>query len=200
MGVVFKAHGSYSIGVFLVRLVIGGMFLFSGAMKAMNVESFINHVKAMGVFSDNTAFILGFVFPFAEIFFGALYIIGFLTPLTSIVLGLFTIGIIYTTGAVPVQTEPFSAPPFSYNFVILACTLMTLFSGAGVIAFDAILDRKKKEEKIVTPVATKPPVVTYSTNVVEEKAVPLNPEVKERNLDNDIVIRTEGEEEKKIKD
>ena len=146
MGVIFKARGSASFGLLLIRLSIGLIFLISGASKAMDVEGYINYIQSLDILSENISFIVGFIIPFAEIFLGALFIIGFLTPFTSLFLSIFTIGSLIVSGAIPVSDIPYSIPPFSYNFVILACTIMTLFSGAGVISFDVFLDKKKKKK------------------------------------------------------
>ncbi len=75
MSIVFKARGSSSFGLLLIRLAIGIMFLVAGAHKAVDVESIITYVKSLNVLPQNMAFIFGFILPFAEIFFGALYII-----------------------------------------------------------------------------------------------------------------------------
>jgi uncharacterized membrane protein YphA (DoxX/SURF4 family) len=143
MGVIFKARGSASFGLLLIRLTIGLIFLISGASKAMDVEGYIIYIKSLNILSENLSFIIGFIIPFAEIFLGALYIIGFLTPFTSLFLGIFTIGALIISGAIPYSDIPFGVPPFSYNFVILACTITTFFSGAGIISFDVFLDKKK---------------------------------------------------------
>ena len=146
MGVIFKARGSASFGLLLIRLSIGLIFLISGASKAMDVEGYISYIKSLDILSENISFIVGFIIPFAEIFLGAFFIIGFLTPFTSLFLSIFTIGSLIVSGVIPVSDIPYSIPPFSYNFVILACTIMTLFSGAGVISFDVFLDKKKKKK------------------------------------------------------
>lgn len=146
MGVIFKARGSASFGLLLIRLSIGLIFLISGASKAMDVEGYISYIKSLNILSENLSFIVGFIIPFAEIILGALYLIGFLTPLTSLFLSILTIGSLIASGVIPASGLPYDIPPFSYNFVILACTITTLFSGAGVLSFDVFLDKKKKKK------------------------------------------------------
>lgn len=141
MGLIFKARGSASFGLLLIRLSIGLIFLISGASKAMDVEGYISDIKSLNILSENLSFIIGFIIPFVEIILGALYIIGFLTPLTSLFLSILTIGSLIASGAISD-----SGLHFSYNFVILACAITTLFSGAGVLSFDVFLDKKKKKE------------------------------------------------------
>lgn len=165
----FKARGDASFGLLLIRLTLGGIFLVAGASKILHLEEFIKSVQGMGVMSENMAFIFGFVLPFVEVLFGALYIIGFFTPITSFVLSVMLTGFLLTL-------KNDAEIPFTYNWVFLACTICTMFSGAGIFSFDALLDRKKQ---IVPSIPIPPPVV------VEEKKIQIiEPiEVKEEKID-----------------
>src|SRR5690349_3125104 len=107
MGLIFKARGNSSVGLFLIRFTLGTLFLVSGANKVVNIEGFIDHVKSMNVMPDNLAFIFGFILPFAEVFFGALYLIGLFTPIASFFMSIMIIGFIVTLGPGD-QTLPFS--------------------------------------------------------------------------------------------
>lgn len=144
MGLLFKAKGKASFGIFLIRLTIGLMFLIAGAKKVVNMEHFINYLKSLSVLPENIAFIFGFILPFAEIFFGTMLIIGFLTPLTGIVLSLITIVILIINPNIPASEIQYYSAPFPYQYIILSCLIMILFSGAGVISFDVFLDKKSK--------------------------------------------------------
>jgi len=62
MGILFKARGSSSIGIFLIRIIVGAYTLSLGIMQASNIELYISKIKAMNIVSENTAFIAGFVF------------------------------------------------------------------------------------------------------------------------------------------
>lgn len=170
MGLFFKAHGNTSIGLFLIRLTLGSVFLFAGAQKLLNIQDFILEVQSLGMFNENVAFIIGFILPFVEIFFGALYIIGLFTPITSFVMSLMCVSFLIALGAGPGEYDL----PFNFDWVFLACTLTTLFAGAGVISFDALLDRKKKrvvivDEKTTTAHTTKEPKVQYTVVVEDSK-------------------------------
>ncbi len=157
MSIFFKARSgrlTSSIGILLIRLSIGLLFLFSGASKVLHLQDFIKSVQDKGQMGDSLAFVLAFVLPFMEMIFGGLYIIGLFTPITSLFIAVMTISFLYVLG--PFHNEL----PYSYNFVFLACALSTLFTGAGLISFDALADRKKDERKITvgtqdTPVAPK---------------------------------------------
>ncbi|MFA5011065.1 MAG: DoxX family protein [Ignavibacteria bacterium] len=162
MSIFFKARGSSSFGLLLIRLVIGFTFLIAGTIKVLNLEAFVNHVKSFEIFSQNAAFILGFILPFMEVFFGALYIIGFFTPLTSLVLTVLTISFLTAGEGLFTAPEPFTLPVGVYYFIILSCTLATLFGGAGVVSFDALFDKKRKiaevqKQEPIIPELVKPP-------------------------------------------
>lgn len=146
MRLFFKARGDASFGLLLIRIALGGVFLVAGASKILHLQDFIKNVQAMGILPENVAFIFGFVLPFVEIIFGALYIIGFFTPVASFVLSLLLMSFLFTL-------KNDAEIPFTYNWVFLACTICTMFSGAGVISFDALLDKKKKTISLPTPIA-----------------------------------------------
>lgn len=137
MKIFFKAGNSANVGLLLIRLSLGTLFLFAGAKKVINLQDFISSVQEMGKMSDNAAFILAFVLPFMEMLFGALYIIGLFTPITSFAIAVMCISFLLVQG--PWHYEM----PFSHNFVFLSCALATMISGAGKISFDAFIDREK---------------------------------------------------------
>ncbi len=150
MGLLFKAKGSSSFGLLLIRFSIGSIFLLAGAKKAMDVEAFINYVKGLEILPANLAFISGFILPFAEMLFGALFLIGFFTPLTSLALSFMTVGFIGISAVFHTENQLYTIPVYGFYFVILACTLTTLFSGAGIISLDVFLDKKKGRKISVT--------------------------------------------------
>jgi uncharacterized membrane protein YphA (DoxX/SURF4 family) len=157
MGLLFKARGNNSFGIFLIRFVIGFIFIYAGTKKAMGVEAFIGYVKSLEILPDNLAFIFGFLLPFAEIFFGVLFLIGFLTPFTSIMLIIMELGFIAVNSHLGSSSNMYSISPVAYNILMLACTFHVLFAGAGVVSFDVFLDKKKKEKRIINVVGENPP-------------------------------------------
>jgi len=140
MGLFFKARGTSSFGLLIMRLIVGSYTLSLGIMQASNIEAYISKVKEMNVLSENIAFIAAFVFPFILIIFGSLYIMGFFTPVTSFILALVSLVKIIGRGFFPTP-----GVPFNKDMIIFACFVLTLFSGAGKISFDVFLDKKKKK-------------------------------------------------------
>jgi uncharacterized membrane protein YphA (DoxX/SURF4 family) len=143
MSIFFKARsGSFagSVGIFLIRLTLGTLFLLAGAGKVLHLQDFIQSVQDMGQMNNTIAFVLAFILPFMELIFGALFIIGLFTPITSFVLACLTFSFLIVLG--PGHPEL----PFSHNFVFLACFISTIFTGAGLISFDALGDQKKEDK------------------------------------------------------
>ncbi len=169
MSIFFKARGTSSFGLFIIRIIIGTYTLALGIMQANNIQIYINKVKATGYLSENLAFIFGFILPFVLIVFGALYIMGFFTPTTSFILAATSLAKILTRGIFPTE-----GIPFNKDFIFLACFLLTLFAGAGVISFDALLDKKKKSVTIAT----------QKTNVVTAEVVVDSPKTPETPKEN----------------
>lgn len=144
MGLFFKARSNIafqSIGIFLIRFSVGLLFLLAGAKKILNLQEFIKSVQESGQMNDTIAFVLAFILPFMEMFFGGLYIIGLFTPVTSFFIACMSVSFLFVLGTGHYEL------PFSYNFIILACSVSTLFTGAGLISFDALADRKKVPDK-----------------------------------------------------
>lgn len=174
MSIFFKARGSASFGLLIIRLVIGFTFLIAGMNKVLNLEAFVNHVKSFGVFSPNASFILGFILPFAEVLFGALFIIGFFTPLTSLALSVMTISFMTVGEELFSSPEPFTLPLGLFYLIMLSGTLATLFSGAGIVSFDALFGRKKKPKELpkqetVIKETIKPPETIKDAEFIETK-------------------------------
>ena len=171
MRLFFKARGSSSIGLLLIRLVVGSYTLSLGIMQASNIEDYINKVKALQFFSENTAFIIGFMTPFILIIFGAMYIMGFFTPITSFTLAMISFLKIASRGFFPSE-----GIPFNKDMLFLVCFLMTLFAGAGMISFDALLDRKKTKTEPEPPknaVITAEIITEKTEEPVKENTDPL---------------------------
>ncbi len=163
MSIFFKARGTPSIGIFLIRIALGAYFLILGIEQASNIESYINRIKALGTLNENLSFIAGFILPFAFILFGALYIMGFFTTVTSIVLSIIILAKIIVRGLFPGH-----GIPFDKDVIFLSCTLLTLFGGAGIISFDVFLDKKKKREIEVQKNVVAAEVVNEPPKVINE--------------------------------
>ncbi|MDQ3193783.1 MAG: DoxX family protein [Bacteroidota bacterium] len=140
MSILFKARSgrfSISVGLLFIRLALGSMFLFAGARKILDLQGFIKTVQETGQMNDTLAFILAFILPFMEMIFGAFFLIGLFTPVASFFIACMSISFLMVLGIGHPEL------PFSYNFVFFACAIAVMFTGAGLISFDALIDRKK---------------------------------------------------------
>lgn len=185
MGLIFKARGGANFGLFILRLAVGFLFLFAGAEKLMDIEGFINTLKAMDVMPDNLAFIMGFILPFAQVFLGGLFIIGLFTPIVSFFLSALTLSILMMTGL----GDPVHA--FSLNWIVLAVTLCVLFSGAGNISFDAFFDKKKHREINYTPAFDSGSGIQKTVVIKEEKPEERSVERSEEKSEEELDVKTE---------
>jgi uncharacterized membrane protein YphA (DoxX/SURF4 family) len=159
MSALFKARGTNSIGLLLIRLTVGSYTLALGIMQASNIQAYIDRVKALEIFSPNTSFVIGFILPFVLILLGTLYIMGFFTPPTSLLLALISLFKILARGL-----SPTLGIPFNKDIIFFICFVTTLFAGAGVVSFDVFLDKKKKK----VPAAERPPKEVVQAEVVSE--------------------------------
>lgn len=96
---------------------------------------------------------------------------GFFTPLTSFSLALISFVKIASRGFFPSE-----GIPFNKDMLFLVCFLTTLFAGAGIISFDALLDRRKKKN-VIEPVDKSS--VTGSKVIAAEVIVEPSAEIKE---------------------
>ncbi len=181
MSVFFKARsGKYSLsfGILLIRLTLGSLFLLAGARKVLDLQAFIRSVQETSNMNESLAFILAFILPFMEMIFGAFYMIGLFTPITSFFISVMTISFLFVLGARSPEL------PFSYNIVFLSCALATMFTGAGLISFDALLDRKKivttsiKGTSTTTSAFVNPNLNPADVVYVDEKDVSSDDEIK----------------------
>ena len=163
MSILFKARGSQSFGIFLLRLSLGTYTLVMGIIQANKMEAYIDKVKNFGILSENLSFIVGFILPFILIVFGGLYIMGFFMPVTSFVLALVTLLKVFARGFIVSE-----GIPFNKDLIFFFCFLLTLFSGAGLISFDAFLDRKKKTAATEKQVKVTAEVVTEKTGTEKQ--------------------------------
>ncbi len=182
MGILFKARSgniSNSAGLLLIRLGLGTLFLLAGAGKVLHLQDFISSVQETGRMNNTVSFVLAFILPFMEMIFGALYIIGLFTPVTSFFMAVMTLSFLYVLGAGNPEL------PFSYNIVFLLCFIATMFTGAGMFSFDSFGDRKKKEEKFPDSIEKNPadPRIFDAGKVNESDAIFVDEnEVKDKDI------------------
>lgn len=123
----------------MLRIVIGALWLRSGLLKVVRKEYLEYRRKFENFASKNPfpwyrAFLLkamvpcgrpaGYVFVTAELLLGALFVLGFLTVPAVLAAILLNLNFRLASG----WRSPSNAP---LNYLMIACELLILFSGAG---------------------------------------------------------------------
>ncbi|MCX5689897.1 MAG: DoxX family membrane protein [Planctomycetota bacterium] len=152
-----QARSMPAIGVFtfILRLVLGGLFVFAAVMKLQDIQGFAFSVKAFELFpasADHAPKLLAFVVPWTELLVGLLLILGLWTRAASMLLALILIGFIAGIISVLARdlnvscgcfgrfekpcTGPISSCHIVRNCVLLLATLFVLWKGPGSVAID----------------------------------------------------------------
>lgn len=72
------------------RLIVGILFVYAGYLKAIGpVEEFAYSIEAYQLFSAKIALVSAYIVPWLEIYLGVFLITGFLTTISSIIIGAF---------------------------------------------------------------------------------------------------------------
>jgi len=140
------------------RLLIGGVFLIAGVLKALDADATVRSVRAYDLLPESLAHLVGWGLPFAEILAGAFLIAGVFTRtaavITALMLLAFVAGIAqawarglaidcgcfgtsYTTGADPVA---YAIDIARDALMIAGCAGLTL-AGPGRYAVQTPLNR-----------------------------------------------------------
>ena len=80
--------------LFLLRLIVGGVFIWAGVLKIADPLGFAQSIKNYQVVSPTLAFLIAIVLPWVEVLSGALLIIGVLKRSSALLISLLLIGFI----------------------------------------------------------------------------------------------------------
>lgn len=139
----------------LLRLVLGGLFIFAASMKLYDLQAFNDSVRAFELVPDNAdhaIVLLTFIVPWIELLCGTLLLLGLWTRSAALVLsfllicfigGVFSVlarGMHVTCGCfgkfeVPC-TGPIGTCHIVRNTVLLAVSVVVLWKGPGSLALD----------------------------------------------------------------
>ena len=126
--------GSASVGPLFIRLALGSYLVLAGLLKLDNLDAFINVVQSLSLFPKQIALVLATVVPYLEVASGALLVLGLWTTLSSGIVVLLLVGIIYIFGVFPKG----STELFNKDFILLAAAASLLYTGAGAASIDGI--------------------------------------------------------------
>jgi putative oxidoreductase len=126
------------IAALLLRLIVGGLFVYYGYSKFMNYD------KILPMFGDiiGTGSRLSFnLVIFAELFCGFFVLVGFLTQLSIIPIFITLIVAYFIAHA----KDPFDVKQVAFIFLVLPVVIFIL--GSGKYSVDKLLFKKKKRTK-----------------------------------------------------
>lgn len=135
------AHGSYDIGLLVLRLVVGGIFALHGAQKVfgafggLGLSETTRVVSGLGFVEHGSALAWGL--GVGQLLLGILLVVGLLTPITAAgLLATKIVAIAVTWGTVPLFA---SAGPNAVELHLLlgGGAAALLFAGAGRVALDS---------------------------------------------------------------
>ncbi len=123
--------GQAIYGPLFIRIALGLYFVLAGLVKLQNPEGFITEIQGMGILSPRGSMLFGIILPYAEIFAGALLVVGFWTVLAAMLTSVMLIAFVLAVGL-----KPGAFAPFNKDLILLAASVSILYSGAGAFSID----------------------------------------------------------------
>ena len=125
---IFPSLLSYAlVAPFIMRLVVGLFFVRESFRSHTNKKLSCEKIGFLKCSS-----LLAWLQTAVELIFGVLVLVGLFTQIDAIVIGLFSIAMIFAK----MKNVTISNESKTFYFVIFAICLSLLFSGAGFLAFD----------------------------------------------------------------
>jgi uncharacterized membrane protein YphA (DoxX/SURF4 family) len=143
------------VPVAIVRLVLGGLFIFAASMKLQDIQGFAFSVAAFDIFpksADHLTRLVAFAVPWAELLAGLLLILGLWTRAASAILSVLLLAFIAGIVSVMMRhlqvscgcfgrfevpcTGPVGPCHIARNSVLLAVSLFVFWMGPGTFAVD----------------------------------------------------------------
>lgn len=135
------AHGSYDIGLLVLRLVVGGTFTAHGAQKVfgalggLGLSETTRLVSRLGFTAHGST--LAWALGIGELVLGIFVVVGLLTPISAAgLLAVKIVAVAVTWGSVPLFASD-GANSLELHVLLGGGAAALLFAGAGRIALDA---------------------------------------------------------------
>lgn len=135
------AHGSYDIGLLLLRLVVGGLFAAHGAQKVFGVLGGLGLpettriVSGLGFVAHGST--LAWALGIGELVLGIFLVVGLLTPIAAAgLLAVKIVAVAVTWGTVPLFASA-GANAVELHVLLGGGAAALLFAGAGRVALDS---------------------------------------------------------------
>lgn len=135
------AHGSYDIGLLVLRLVVGGLFAAHGAQKVFGVLGGLGLpettrvVSGLGFLAHGST--LSWGLGIGQLVLGIFLVVGLMTPITAAgLLATKIVAVVVTWGSVPLFAAD-GANSLELNLLLGGGAAALLFAGAGRVALDS---------------------------------------------------------------
>ncbi|MEO0477695.1 MAG: DoxX family protein, partial [Planctomycetota bacterium] len=124
----------------LNRVALGALFVLAGVRKLLPTEGasiidkmngFAGFVASQAPMPEIMGKAYGYALPWVEILSGVLLVIGLLSRLSAVLIGLMLLSFIIAMGP---EWWPEQGPAFSKNFILLTLCLLIATLGSGKIA------------------------------------------------------------------
>jgi len=142
----------------LTRLVLGGLFVFAGVMKAQDVQSFAEAVDAFRIVPAAWAPWLAFLIPWVEMVSGAILILGLMSRASALVIFVMLLGFIGGMLSVMIRDVDVDCscfgdyfgdskvgwPTVVRNLVFLGLAAPLVVRGGGLFAIDEYVAMRRR--------------------------------------------------------
>ncbi|MBS3819555.1 DoxX family membrane protein [bacterium] len=123
--------------IFIFRLVLGGIFIWSGVMKIMNPLEFAQDIENYRVFPQVLSFFLALILPWIELFCGLFLIIGLFLQASSFLLSVLLFCFLILVGTtilrgIDIQCGCFGALSLKTNYKLFLTDLLLLFFALSI--------------------------------------------------------------------
>lgn len=129
-----------SLALLLNRVSLGVLFVLAGVRKLLptdeasildKMHGFASFVASQAPMPEALGKAYGYALPWTELLVGTTLLVGLLTRISAVLIGLMTLSFIIAMGA---DWWPDSGPAFSKNFILLTLCILIAATGSGKFA------------------------------------------------------------------
>lgn len=129
-----------NVSLLLCRLSLGGMFLLAGLRKMLPAEGksvgemltgFAKFSASKAPLPENLGLAYGYALPWAELFFGALLVLGLFSRFSALMIALMLLSFMIALG---IDWWPAKGGAFDKNVILFSLALLLVATGPGGLA------------------------------------------------------------------
>ena len=142
------SHPVGSLILLLNRVPLGLLFLLAGVRKLLpkpdgsvmqSLNGFASYAASQAPLPEALGKAYGYALPFVEIIAGGLLILGLLTRVSALVIGLMLLSFMVAMG---INWWPESGPAFDKNVILFTLSLLLVMIGGGAWSLDAVRGKR----------------------------------------------------------